>query len=66
MHARGRGFGREGEEETYSVTSGIDNAFHAPTNGLESICADARSTLRKAFDSLAGFGREILCRLTTE
>lgn len=52
-------------EEAYSVPSGINDAFYAPANGLESIGANTGGALRNAFDSLARFGREVLCCFTT-
>lgn len=66
---RGKGGRKEEEEEeegTHGIPSCINETFYAPAHGLKSICANARSTLRDAFDSLAGFGREILRRFTTE
>ena len=45
---------------TYSVAGCVDDAFDAPAYSLEGIGADACSALGEAFDSLAGFGREIL------
>lgn len=56
----------EEENRTDGIPGSINNAFHASTDGLESICADARGALRDAFDSLAGFGREVLCCLAAE
>ena len=55
-----------GRGTAYSVTGCINDAFHATADSLEGIGANACGTLRDAFDSLAGFGREVLCRFATE
>ena len=55
-----------GRRIAYSIAGCINDAFHATADSLEGIGADARGTLRDAFDSLAGFGREVLCCFTTE
>ena len=58
------GVGGGAREGTHSVARSVNDAFDASTNGLQSICANARGALREAFDTLAGFGWEVLGRLT--
>ena len=55
-----------GRKIAYSVACCINDAFYSAADSLEGISANARGTLGDAFDSLAGFGREILCCFTTE
>lgn len=43
--------------EPYCIPRRINDTLDAPANSLEGIRTDARSSLRDALDSLAGFGR---------
>ena len=67
MDESGVGRGEMGQRRTaYSVTGCINDTFYSAADGLEGIGANTRGTLRDAFDSLARFGREVLCCFTAE